>query len=485
MENFFGGLYESHSFRGVITVCAVFVFILIANIIRRKIPFFRRLLMPTAVIAGLLGLIVKEVILAVWGFNIFNENTIGALVYHLLPIGFIALCLRDRDNYSKEFDSGKHKIKRVAAFKSGSLVISTYLVQALIGIGVTIFLGFTFMPELNRAIGVMLALGFGQGPQQANATGIIWDAAGHMAFWGENAARNYGLTIAALGFLWASIPGIILVNWIARKKGIARKKDEFQKTGDLPSYRIEEPNEIPLSESIDKFSLQICMVGGVYILTIGLIAVIELLFRLSGLQFLINLIPTFWGFAFMFAALIALLVKMILRRLVKVGIMHRKYPNKYMMNRISGAAFDISITGALFLVSVTTLGTLWIPILIMTTIGGIATALHLYILCPLIYKNYKEEAFLAFYGMQVGTIANGMILTREIDPDFQTPAGDDLVIGSSAAIVLGFPLLFLIAQAPAPGNLWWVTIVIALYLLALLVFLLKDVLIKPKKNMKE
>jgi len=469
------------SFIGLISVCAVCVFMLLANIIRRKIPFFRRLLMPTAVIAGLIGLIVKEIILAIWDFNIFSIDALSALVYHLLPIGFIALCLRERDNYSKDFNSSKIKMERVAAAKSGSLIIGGYLIQGLVGIGVTVLLGLTFMPELNKATGIMLALGFGQGPQQANATGIIWDAAGHMSFWGNSAARNFGLTIAALGFLWASIPGIILVNWVAKKKGIARTRDEFQKTGTLPSYAIEEPDEVPLSESIDKFTLQVCMVGGVYFITIILIMGIEILFRLSGVPFLIDLIPTFWGFAFMLAALAAICVKMILHRLVKNGVMHRKYPNKYMMNRISGVAFDLSITSALFLVSVSTLGSLWIPILVMTTLGGLATALYHYLLSPVMFKGYRDEGFLAFYGMQTGTIANGMILTREIDPEFQTPAGDDLVIGSSAAIILGFPLLLLIAQAPRPGNLWWVTLVIFLYLVVLLSYILKDKIFKPKK----
>ncbi|MCL2411034.1 MAG: hypothetical protein FWC97_05250 [Treponema sp.] len=476
------------SFIGLISVTAVCVFVLLANIIRRKISFFRRLLMPTAVIAGLLGLVVKEIVLAIWGFNIFSVDALGALIYHLLPVGFIALCLRERDNYSKDFNSGKIKMERVAASKSGSIIISYYLIQALIGIGITALLGFTlfggrlFEEELNRATGIMLALGFGQGPQQANATGIIWDAAGHMRDWGPAAARNFGLTVAAMGFLWASIPGIVLVNYVARKKGIIRKRDEFQKTGDLPSYTIEEPNEVPLSESIDKFTLQACMVGGVYLLTIGVIIGIEILFRLSGVPFLIDLIPTFWGFAFMLAAAMAILVKTILRRLVKNGVMHRKYPNKYLMNRISGVSFDLAITASLFLVSVTTLGSLWIPILLMTTIGGIVTAVYLWIICPLIYKGYKDEAFLAFYGMSVGTIANGMILAREIDPDFQTPASDDLVLGSTAAIILGFPLLLLIAQAPRDGNLWWVTLVIFLYLLVLLGYILKDIIIKPKKS---
>ena len=87
--------------------------------------------------------------------------------------------------------------------------------------------------------------------------------------------------------------------------------------------------------------------------------------------------------------------------------------------------------------------------------------------------------------METGTIANGMILVREIDNDFRTPAGDDLVIGSSAAIILGLPLLLLIAQAPRPGNLWWVATVIVLYFLVLLTYLLKDVIFRKREKVKD
>ena len=472
---------ENLSF-GVITVCAVCIFMLIANVLRRKIPLFRRSLMPTAVIAGLLGLVVKEIILAATGINIFSTAALNGLVYHLLPVGFIALCLREKDNYTSEFNKGKVKIEQVAATKSGCVIISTYLLQALVGIIGTAFLGSLFMPNLNKAVGIILPLGYGQGPQQASATGYIWDAAGHMAAWGPGSARNFGLTIAAFGFLWASIPGIILINRIAKRKGIEIDKDDFQKSGDVSNYKIEGPDEVPLSESIDKFSLQVCMVLGVYLVTIGIIIGIEMLFRASGIGFLIDLIPTFWGFVFMIAALVALCVKMILRRLVHTGVMHRRYPNSFMMNRISGAAFDLSITAALYLISVVSLGSLWIPVLLISTLGGFATIYFLKYLCNYIYKGYSDEAFLAFYGNLTGTIANGMILVREIDKNFETPASDDLVIGSAAAIILGFPLLLLIAQAPRSGNLWWVSAVIALYFLVLTAYLLKDLIFRKRKK---
>jgi ESS family glutamate:Na+ symporter len=471
---------ESLSF-GVITVCAVCVFMLIANILRRKIPFFRRSLMPTAVIAGLLGLLVKETVLALFNINLFSLTALNGLVYHLLPVGFIALCLREKDNYANEYNKESQKFRRVAAAKSGTVIISTYLLQGLVGILITVILGITFMPELNKAVGIILPLGFGQGPQQASATGYIWDAAGYMAAWGNGSARNFGLTIAAFGFLWASIPGIILVNQAAKRKGISLRKEEFSTSGTTTSQTIESPDEVPLSESIDKFTLQICMVGGVYLITIGLIIGIEILLRMSNVKFLIELVPTIWGFSFMLAALVALCVKMILRRLVKTGIMHRKYPNSYMMNRISGAAFDLSITAALFLISIVALGTLWIPVLLISSVGGLVTIFYLRRLCVHVYKDYSDEAFLAFYGNLTGTIANGMILLREIDKDFETPASDDMVIGSSAAIIMGFPLLLLIAQAPRDGNLWWVSLAIFIYFLALTFYQTKDLLFKKRR----
>ena len=470
---------ENLSF-GIVTVCAVCLLMLVANVIRRKIPLFRRALMPTAVIAGLLGLAIREVVLALTGVNLFSFMTLGGMIYHLLSVAFIALCLREKDNYANEFDIAKVKMERVSAARSGALIISTYLIQALVGVLVTVFLAITILPELNKGTGIMLALGYGQGPQQANATGYIWDMAGHMDAWGPGSARNFGLTIAAFGFLWASIPGIILINKIAKKKGMTINRNEYQTSGELSSYKIEGPGEVPLSESIDKFSLQVCMVGGVYLYTIGKIILLEILLRFSGVPFLIDLIPTFWGFAFMLAAGNALITKMILRRLVKTGVMHRKYPNSYMMNRIAGTSFDLAIVAALIMVSVTTLGTLWIPVLIMSTLGGLVTMLYLRYICSYIYTDYKDEAFLAFYGMQTGTIANGMILLREIDSGFKTPAGDDLVLGSSAAIILGIPLLLLIAQAPRAGNIAWVAAVIAGYLLFIMLFLFKESIFRKK-----
>ena len=461
---------------GVITVCAVCLLMLVSNMLRRVIPFLRRSMFPTAVIAGLLGLLIKEIVKLITGYDIFDVFTLELIVYNFLPIGFIALCLRDKDDYQTiEQASSAAKVKQANPVKSGSLIVSTYLMQGIVGILVTVFFAFTFIPELNAAVGLILPMGFGQGPQQASNTGRIWDELGSFAAWNDqynvtNTGRNFGITIAAFGFLWASIAGVILINMIAKKRGMKLNQNEFKNSGHVLNQTIEEADEVPLSESIDKFTLQICMVGAVFLATLGIIIGLEALLRLSGVKFLINLIPTIWGFGFMIAVVMAMLTKKILKRLFRKGVMKRKYPNSYMLNRISGFAFDFSITAALLLISVTTLGSLWWPILVMSTLGGLASIWFIRFLSKRIYKGYEDEGFIAMYGMLTGTISNGMILLREIDPNFKTPAADDLVLGSSTGIILGFPLLLLIAIAPVGNNIWWILPVLFVYMMALIFY---------------
>ena len=63
--------------------------IILANFLRRKIPFFRRSLMPTAVLAGFLLLILRAV-----GVLELDMELLEMTTYHGIAIGFIAMTLR-------------------------------------------------------------------------------------------------------------------------------------------------------------------------------------------------------------------------------------------------------------------------------------------------------------------------------------------------------------------------------------------------------
>ena len=52
------------------------------------------------------------------------------------------------------------------------------------------------------------------------------------------------------------------------------------------------------------------------------------------------------------------------------------------------------------------------------------------------------------YGMLTGTASTGIILLREIDGDFQSPAAENLVYQNFPAIVFGFPMMLLATLAP-------------------------------------
>ena len=50
--------------------------------------------------------------------------------------------------------------------------------------------------------------------------------------------------------------------------------------------------------------------------------------------------------------------------------------------------------------------------------------------------------------MLTGTASTGIILLRELDGDFKTPASDNLVYQNFPAIIFGFPMMFLATYAP-------------------------------------
>jgi ESS family glutamate:Na+ symporter len=150
----------------ILQFAIISVFMICANILRRKIPIVNKSLLPVAVIAGFLLLFAKELNLIP-----VDGTFMESLTYHATGIGFIALGLRVPRK--KELESESDTAKSFG-LKSGMIIVSTYLLQACIGLVITIILGFTVMPNLFKACGILLPLGFGQGPGQAYNIGTSY-----------------------------------------------------------------------------------------------------------------------------------------------------------------------------------------------------------------------------------------------------------------------------------------------------------------------
>jgi glutamate:Na+ symporter, ESS family len=76
------------------------------------------------------------------------------------------------------------------------------------------------------------------------------------------------------------------------------------------------------------------------------------------------------------------------------------------------------------------------------------------------------------YGTWTGTISTGLAFLREIDPDSNSNAAENLVLGSAVALPLGVPMMFILGLAIngyRTGNpmQYFYTLIIFIYFLLL------------------
>ena len=427
--------------------------IVAANALRRKVPFMKKVLLPVSVMAGFILLILKTV-----GIYKPAMETLEMLVYHSIAVGFIAMSLRTA---VPETD----KDAKTIGFKSGAVIVGTYLIQAIIGLVITLALAYTVMPDMFKAAGLLLPMGYGQGPGQANNIGGSYESMGFVG------GRSFGLSIAAAGYLCAYTVGVIILNrW--RKKGLMRntKPEDYDETK-IPGF-FQDSNEIPIADSIDKFSMQIVMVVIVYLATYlttwGLTSAISAISpALAGL-----LNSLLWGFNFIIGSVLAMLVRVGLAKGQKIGLVTRQYQNNYLLNRISGFFFDLMIVAGIASIDLGDISGLWLPFVLMSVGGAVGTWYYLVIVCKRNYGSYYREGLISMYGMLTGTIGSGVLLLREIDPELNTPAANNLVVGSSYAIVLGAPLLVFVSLAAKSTLMCIITLALVIVYWAALTFIL-------------
>ena len=73
------------------------------------------------------------------------------------------------------------------------------------------------------------------------------------------------------------------------------------------------------------------------------------------------------------------------------------------------------------------------------------------------YPTFQHEAFLLNYGTLTGTASNGMILLREIDPNFETPASNVYIISQFPAMLFVAPILLLLKTGSSSLTMTYVT----------------------------
>ena len=402
------------------------LFLLGGNILRRTIPLFRKCLVPSALLGGGL-LLAVDVGLKYLGITLVNNHVMQVVTYHCLALGFAAMGLKTEKTTMK---TAKSQVVEFGALQGG-----TYMLQAFVGLAITIVM-FLLTRHGDKVIsyvsGLLLPLGFGQGPGNALSWDVNFTNTPAAMFAGNG---SFGLSLASIGFVVASIFGVIYIN-IYRRRGSLKIREAH--SGPQNEAHAEE-NEIPDNESVDKFTIQVGFVAVVYALSFGFMCL------LGALSDFTNSIA--WGFNFLWAALGAMLVKFVVKHLRKYKLMNRVYINNYQMDRISGFAFDMMIVAGVAAIEINDIKNYILPIVILSLVGTAITYIYVRKVAKKCFKGFEHEFFLMSFGTLTGTASNGMILMKEIDPSLRTPTASLYILSTFPAMVMIAPLLFLLGFA--------------------------------------
>ena len=428
MENFW-----DFNVWGTVNLLAVLLLsMLAASMLRKAIPFLKNSLIPTSVLGGAILVAIASVYKLITHEGMFETAFFGGngtailelITYHCLALGFIASAFKP--------SKGKLTKKRTSEiFNTGVTTVATYLLQGIFGLAISIVAALLVKDFFNAA-GILLPFGYGQGTGQAMNYGNIFETD-----YGFAGGKSFGLTIAALGFLSASIGGVIHLT-ILKKRGRLKIADANAQNAQANADAGDK--NLPMKESVDRLTVQIALIFTAYMLAY--------LFMLGLGALLPGMKSVVFGFNFLLGVLAATLVKLFMNFLRKKNVLKKDYADAFLMTRASNFFFDLMIVAGIAAIRFSVLERYWGVILIMGVVGLVITYIYNRIVAKTLFPEYAEEQFMVMFGMLTGTASTGVILLREIDGNFATPAADNLVYQNFPAIVFGFPMMLLATFAP-------------------------------------
>lgn len=462
----------------------------VAKVLKTWIPGLNKIVIPTALLAGILGLIISMVLTpllptSLWQSSnqfffstyvgegsvevpynsIYNIDLLQSIVYHSLAIGFLALALKR--------DYGDQRKAKKKIWSTGMLITSTYALQAVLGM----ILVFVIFSDRFIGSGMLVALGFGQGPGLASSIGKMWnDLLG-----GGTTGITLGAAYATMGFLFGGIVGVFAINIIAKKR-VFTKPTRYDEPGfSKRTVEIDTVKQISLLDGLTTSAIMIAIIYGLTWLTLVLF---QWLFGLLGSagDMAFGILK---GFNFIVAILYALAYNKILKALEKRGKRVRFLTNNYILSNIASTAFNIMITAGVMMITLEFLSEYGIQLIVTSLVAGIGTIAYLYLMTRKVYVHHKDEYFIGLFGMLTGVASTGLALLKGVDPELETPVAEELVLGSGTAITMALPLFGILfipsfTQNSPQAVLWtWIALIGAIIYVLIMVTIL---LIRGKRN---
>ena len=376
----------------VVDLGIISALMLLGKLIRVKVKGIQRFLIPPAVIAGILGLILGPEVLG-W---LPLSGSLGTYAGILIAFVFAALPFTST---SKAREVAK--VKRMWGYSQGGMLLQ-WGFGGLLGI---LILGKIW--PLNDSFGITMPAGFCGGHGSAAALGDAF------ANFGQDEVLTLAMTSATVGIICSIILGLIYLR-IGTKRGWsaclteAENLPEELRTGLVqPENRksIGEGMFSTISISTLTFNLSVIalVVLGGYLISKGVT----------------RMAPSLELPVFSCSYIVGMLVKMVCDR---TKVSERICPET--SSSLSGAFTDYLVAFGIASIKISVVTQYLVPMIILFACGLLFTTCYVFFAAKHIFKEYWFEKAMFSWGWFTGTMAMGMALLRIADPESRSHCVD-------------------------------------------------------------
>lgn len=422
--------------------------LVVAHLLRAAIPWLSRYFIPTAMIAGILGLIAGP-----GGYDLlpFSRNASGDPNLTSYPGVLITLLFATLLMGHREGGSARQALRSSSTsflFSMGSELMQ-YGVTLCVGVALVsyVFIG------LPAEFILMMPAGFAGGHGTAAAY------ADALPNWPP--ARSVGFTFATIGILAAVFGGLILINiaqrfgWVAtqRADGPAESTDQatFVPTAFQASLGRATVNGIALEPLTWHFALVFAVYGAA-------MAILPKLRELLPANFVLP--------AFAVAMLLGWLLQSLLNA-ARVG----QYVDAQVTNRIGSLMSDFLVAFGIASINIQIVIDYAVPLVVFSLLGLALSVAWLLIVAPRVYSKRWFEPGIFTYGWNVATIPFGVALLRIVDTRSDSTVLADygvayIAIGPLEALLYTIVLAALASGYLLPVGIALIVLAVAMVLIA-------------------
>ena len=378
-------------------ICLMSFLIFIAKIIRTKIKLFQRLYIPTALIAGFLGVLGGPFGLNILPFSSQASSYSGILIAVLFATMYLGR--QEKASFKEMLDGVGDTF-----FLNTASEIGQYGVAILFGVFV---LGVLF-PGIHVCFAMMMPAGFVGGHGTAAAIGSVLESAG----WED--ALTIGQTFATFGLLLGIFGGILVINFCARK-GYTRiiKKisamPEDMKTGLIhPENRSSMGDNTVSPMSLDPLTWHLALV----MVSVGEAYLIN--------SYIVKWFPDISIPIYGLALICGLLVQKILK-LCRL----EDYVDRRVISRIGSSATDYLVGFGVATINISVVIQYWKPMLLLCLLGTLFVVLFFFVISRKFFRNFWVERGIYIFGWSTGVMSIAVLLLRIVDPEFKSGVLED------------------------------------------------------------